>query len=580
VIGLSLVQELKRRGVVRVVLAYLAGAWLLLQIADLALPAYGFSDEAMALLINIVVIGVVPAAILAWVFEWTPDGIARDTGRAVPAANARRMDRAIIVVLLLAVSYFVVDKFWLRPAVELEIDRSIAVLPFVNMSSDPEQDYFSDGISEEILNLLAKVQELRVISRSSAFAYRGRDVNIPEVAEALNVAYVLEGSVRKAGDRIRITAQLIEAATDKHLWSDTYDRDLEDIFAIQDEVSAKIIDQLKIELTGDAPHAYRTDPETYAMFLRAKSEVLKKGYVGDPETIPTLEAVIERDPDYVPALTYLVEVLVRERSNFGDKSMYAGEIGERKIRELLDRALAVDPNSAIAVVQKAWSNYRQDLDISAVGPMIGKALRLAPNDVQVLQWARGLPIYLGDHDSTSALLKRAVEIDPACLNCLSAYARALRRAGRLDEAESVARRRDTLAPGGKVELALISAARGDYEKATEYAEQVENDRFRLNCRAIVALESGDMALFESLKSEAREKYGSDMDLRALSGDKEAWFEEGYDYYKRNIGFFGLELWHERNRYLHGDPRWEELRELAGLTDEDLAGIEFNLPEGF
>ena len=391
---------------------------------------------------------------------------------------------------------------------------------------------------------------------------------------------MLEGSVRKAGDRIRITAQLIEAATDKHLWSDTYDRDLEDIFAIQDEVSAKIIDQLKIELTGDAPHAYRTDPETYAMFLRAKSEVLKKGYVGDPETIPILEAVIERDPDYVPALTYLVEVLVRERSNFGDKSVYAGEIGERKIRELLDRALAVDPNSAIAVVQKAWSNYRQDLDISAVGPMIGKALRLAPNDVQVLQWARGLPIYLGDHDSTSALLKRAVEIDPACLNCLSAYARALRRAGRLDEAESVARRRDTLAPGGKVELALISAARGDYEKATEYAEQVENDRFRLNCRAIVALESGDMALFESLKSEAREKYGSDMDLRVLSGDKEAWFEEGYDYYKRNIGFFGLELWHERNTYLHGDPRWEELRELAGLTDEDLAGIEFNLPEGF
>jgi TolB-like protein len=562
------------------VLAYLAGAWLLLQIADLALPAYGFSDEAMALLINIVVIGVVPAAILSWVFEWTPDGITRDTGRAVPTANVRRMDRAIIIVLLLAVGYFVVDKFWLRPAVDLEIDRSIAVLPFVNMSSDPEQDYFSDGISEEILNLLARVQELRVISRSSAFAYRGKNVNIPEVAEALNVAYVLEGSVRKAGDRIRITAQLIEAATDKHLWSETYDRDLIDIFAIQDEVSAKIIDRLKIELTGEAPHAYRTDPETYAMFLRAKSEVLKKGYVGDPETIPILEAVIERDPDYVPALTYLANVIFYERNNFGEESTYPGKIGERKIQGLLDRALAVDPNSGSAIVQKAWSNYRQDLDIAAVGPMIEKALRLSPNDVLVLRYASGFPMYIGDRESVVALQERAVQVDPACLNCLSSYVGALLRAGRLDEAESVARRRDTLAPGGKDNLMLVYVARKEYEQAMQYAEQIENERHRLNARAIVAHASGDSALFEELKSEAREKFGSDLQVRALTGDKEAWFEDNYDFFKENIYLFGLDLWSEEGQHMHGDPRWEELRELARLTDADLAGLEFNLPEGF
>ena len=577
---MSLIDELKRRGVVRVVLAYLAGAWLFLQIADLALPAYGFSDKDMALLINIVVIGVVPAAILSWVFEWTPDGITRDTGRAMPSANARRMDRAIIIVLLLAVSYFVVDKFWLRPAVDLEIDRSIAVLPFVNMSSDPEQDYFSDGISEEILNLLAKVQELRVISRSSAFAYRGKDVNIPEVAEALNVAYVLEGSVRKAGDRIRITAQLIEAATDKHLWSDTYDRDLEDIFAIQDEVSAKIIDQLKIELTGDAPHAYRTDPETYAMFLRAKSEVLKKGYVGDPETIPILEAVIERDPNYVPVLPYLADVILNESFNFGDESTYPGELGERKIQELLDRALAIDPNNAAAIVQKAWSNYRVDLDIAAVVPMIEKALALAPNDTLVLDYASFLAKYLGDRQSEVALQKRAVQVDPACLNCLSAYSAALRRAGELDEAESVARRRDTLAPGGKADLMLIYVAREDYAKAMEYAEQVEHEAFRLNARAIVAYESGDMPLFEELKDEAREKFGNDLRLRAMSGDKEAWFDGPYKYFKEHPYAFGMALWNEDHEHLHGDPRWEQLREAAGLTDADLAGVEFNLPEGF
>ena len=242
---MSLLNELKRRGVFRVVLGYLAAAWLLLQIADLVLPAYGFSERTMAMLINIVVVGVIPAAIFAWAFAWTSEGITLDDGHAIPASSARRIDRAIIVVLLLAVGYFITDKFVFEPKEQVEIDRSIAVLPFVNMSSDLEQDYFSDGIAEEILNLLSKVHQLRVVSRSSSFAYRGEDINIPEVGEELNVGYVLEGSVRKSGDSIRITAQLIEAATDKNLWSDTYDRKLVDIFAIQDEVSAQIIDQLK-----------------------------------------------------------------------------------------------------------------------------------------------------------------------------------------------------------------------------------------------------------------------------------------------------------------------------------------------
>lgn len=236
------------------------------------------------------------------------------------------------------------------PIENVDIDRSIAVLPFVNMSSDPEQDYFSDGISEELLNLLAKVHQLRVVSRSSSFAYRGEDINILEVGNALNVAYVLEGSVRKAGDRIRITAQLIEASTDKHLWSETYDRDLVDIFAIQDEVSAQIIDQLKIELTGEAPHAYRTDPETYALFLRAKARLMQIGLYGDPEAVRIMEEVVASDPDYVPALMYLATIIGYESRNHGDQAIYPGELAERKKQELVDRTLAIDPNNAQAII--------------------------------------------------------------------------------------------------------------------------------------------------------------------------------------------------------------------------------------
>ena len=179
-------------------------------------------------------------------------------------------------------------------------------------------------------------------------------------------------------------------------------------------------------------------------------------------------------------------------------------------------------------------------------------------------------------------MSRSVQVDPTCLGCLSSYGAALLRAGELDEAESVARRRDTLAPGGKADLALVYVARGDFATAIKYAEQIEQEAFRLNCLAIIASESGDMAMLEELKTEAREKFGRDLELelRALTGDKEAWFESRHEYYDKHIYAFGMQLWLEENEHLRGDPRWEALRELAGLTDEDLARVEFNLPEGF
>ena len=260
---MSFLEELKRRNVVRVAAAYLALAWLVVQIVETLFPMYGISDAVARTVVSLIGLGLIPVVILAWVFELTPEGIRRDAEADHDSGAARRagrnLDRAFIVLLALGITYFAVDKFVLDPArdeAELEAarqegraaaaietfgDKSIAVLPFVNMSSDPEQEYFADGISEELLNLLAQIPELRVISRSSAFSFKGKDVDIPTVARQLNVAHVLEGSVRKAGNTIRITAQLIEAGTDRHLWSETYDRTLDDIFAIQDEVAAHVV---------------------------------------------------------------------------------------------------------------------------------------------------------------------------------------------------------------------------------------------------------------------------------------------------------------------------------------------------
>jgi adenylate cyclase len=253
---MSLLSELKRRNVFRAAAAYVAVAWLVMQVAEVTFPAFGLSDRALRLLIIALAIGFVPATVLAWVFELTPEGFKRerDLDRTGPLAarTNRLLDRAIVVLLALGLTYFAVDKFFLSPAREqarveqaleqgrseaLEErlgDTSIVVLPFTNLSSDPEQAFFADGMAEELLNLLARIPELRVISRTSAFAFKGKDVGIAEIAEKLRVTHVLEGSVRRSGDRLRITAQLIDAETDSHLWSETYDRTLDDVFEVQD----------------------------------------------------------------------------------------------------------------------------------------------------------------------------------------------------------------------------------------------------------------------------------------------------------------------------------------------------------
>jgi len=249
---MSFIKELKRRNVIRVAIAYAIAAWLLIEITATTFPILKLPDWSVTLVTVLVLIGFPLALILAWAFELTPEGIKKekdvDRSQSITHITGRKLDFMIITVLVLALVYFAYDEFVIEPAQEEAIastqaeavsetdtpEMSIAVLPFVNISADPEQEYFSDGITEEILNALAGVRELAVTSRTSAFAFKGKSMSIPEIAQQLGVAHVLEGSVRKSGTRLRITAQLIDVASDKHLWSETYDRELTDIFAVQD----------------------------------------------------------------------------------------------------------------------------------------------------------------------------------------------------------------------------------------------------------------------------------------------------------------------------------------------------------
>ena len=326
---MSFITELKRRNVFRVAVAYLAGAWLLSEVSATLFPLFGFSDTPVRIIVILLAIGFPLFLVFSWIFEITPEGLKleKDIRREVSLSREtdKKLDRAIIVLLILAVGYFAVDKFVLEPARVVEIveettqqarsealvesygDKSIAVLPFVNMSDDPDQEYFSDGISEELLNLLAQIPELRVISRSSAFYYKGKDIPVTEIAKQLHVEHVLEGSIRKAGDRVRITAQLIAARSDAHLWSQVYDRKLGDIFAIQEEIARAIGHALELKLVHGSTDALQLvvsgtgNVDAYDVYLQGRELVSLRDADSLEKASRLFERALRLDAKFAPA---------------------------------------------------------------------------------------------------------------------------------------------------------------------------------------------------------------------------------------------------------------------------------------
>jgi TolB-like protein len=270
--GQSFLTELKRRNVIRMAGLYLVGAWLVVQVAGTVLPMFGAPPWMPRSLVLLLAIGLVPALVFAWVFELTPEGIKRDAEvppeQSIGSQTARRMEHMTVAILMLAVVYFCVDKFVLAPkrqaaslaaagraseaasvpAPKAAHAKSIAVLPFENLSEDKANGYFADGIQDQILTGLAKIGDLKVISRTSTQKYASRPENLSQIARELGVEHILEGSVQRAGNQVRINVQLIEAATDSHLWAETYDRPLDDIFAVESEVAKKIAESLAAKL--------------------------------------------------------------------------------------------------------------------------------------------------------------------------------------------------------------------------------------------------------------------------------------------------------------------------------------------
>ena len=369
---MSFYQELKRRNVFRVTAAYLALSWVITQVTGAVVPALHLPDSIPSIVVWLGAIGFPFVILFSWVYELTPEGLKResdvDRAASITHVTSKRLDYIIISLLVLAIGLFAFDRFLpvgagpardhpvqdsasdnraqgallqkeAGPAIAAD-DKSIAVLPFVNMSSDKEQEYFSDGMSEELLNLLSQVPELKVIARTSSFAFKGKDIKVEQIAKELNVAHVLEGSVRKSGNKVRITAQLIRTADSTHLWSETYDRPLDDIFAVQDEIAGAVVEQLKIKLLGAVPKTRKANPEAYTLFLQAVQLDRQYTQAGLEQSIALYQQALAIDPTYTAAWVGLAGDYAGQA--FLGHGPRSADENVRLMRAALNKALSID----------------------------------------------------------------------------------------------------------------------------------------------------------------------------------------------------------------------------------------------
>jgi len=468
---MSLFEELKRRNVFRVGIAYAVVAWVLLQVVDLVLDNITAPEWIMKVFMLAVAVGFPVAVIIAWAFEMTPEGLKRETevdrSQSITPKTGHKLDRLIIVFLAVAVVVLLADRMYVGdeslPAVSTAVDsekssadisaqstnpvsraqgNSIAVLPFVNMSADPDNEYFSDGIAEEILNVLARIPELKVAARTSAFAFKGTNINIAEIARTLNVDVVLEGSVRKFGNQVRVTAQLIKAADGYHLWSETYDRELTNIFAIQDEIAKSIADELKLTLDIDTGVAGNmtgtTSTAAYDAYLRGMNQWHLRTGESLRNSIELFGQAIAIDPKFARAyaglaLTYAILDAYTD---------VPWSETRQKTRLAADQALAIDPGLAEAATALIFTTE----DVNEQLAFGRRAIELGPSFATAHQWYAGTIISTGDLDGALEEYLVAYELDPRSRIVGANLSENYRAMGNFSDAERVLRQVASFAP--------------------------------------------------------------------------------------------------------------------------------------
>src|SRR5262245_16469770 len=504
--------------------------------------------------------------------------------RAVKKHHAHVRWAAVAIGLLvlgaILAAFLIVSR---RPAPSLTAipEKSIAVLPFVDMSAGKDQEYFSDGISEELLNLLAKIPLLQVTARTSSFAFKGKGTGIPEIARTLHVAHVLEGSVRKAGNSVRITAQLIKAGTDTHLWSQTYDRKLDDIFAIQDEIAADVVKQLKITLLGAAPKARTTDPEAYSLYLQA----VQLGRQFTAEAFQQSDALYRKalaiDPRYAPAWYGLAR-------NFGNETgqgLLPGKEGFPQTREAAVKAVAIDPQYAPAHAQLGWIALYGDNDLAGAALYLKRALAIDPAALSALTTSATLLQSLSRLDEALMLEEAAVRRDPVNVTTLFNLSYHQRIAGRLDAAIASFRTVLSLSPsngGAHCQLGVALLLNGAAKGALAEIEQETREIYKMIGLAMVyyALgrkadsDAGLAALIAKYEKDGPSNIASVYAFRGEADQAFEWLDKAVEYGDGGLGEIVTDNLFDK---IHSDPRWLPFLRKIGKAPDQLAKIEFKVP---
>ncbi|MEJ2535283.1 MAG: tetratricopeptide repeat protein, partial [Gammaproteobacteria bacterium] len=494
--------------------------------------------------------------------------------------TGRKLDFTIIALLLFALGYFAWDKFatgkqdgqqdvasattGTKGVLDADtppaaIEPSIAVLPFVNMSDDAGNEYFSEGISEEVLNLLAKIPELKVISRSSAFTFKDQQVDIPTVAEKLGVAHVLGGSVRKAGDRVRVTVQLIYAADGVHLWSETYDRQLDDVFQIQDDIAGAVVDALRIQLLGETPRARRTDTAAYQAFL--EGQYLKRQLSIDSlnQAVEAFKRVVAIDPDYAPAWAELADTYF-----WGGSGLEPISHQERAAlaNEAIDKAISLDPDYAYAYYVRGVSGFYSTHQFEQGMEDFRHALELDPDNAILIAAIGKGALLSGNYELAISRYEAALAVESLVPEFYRFVGMAYLSAGRLGDAEKSFRTLALLSPDydwqwylwqalflqGDLEDALELSGR-DFQRAAVYHALGETEKAEENLARV---------LEDAVPYTAAMAYG----LRGEADKAFEWLDKQDfdDFFPPHIlceaAFLGL----------HSDPRWPALLEKVDLLD--------------
>jgi adenylate cyclase len=596
--------ELKRRNVYKVAITYGVVSWLLIQAASILLPTFEAPAWVMKAFVVFLGLGFIISVMISWAFEATPQGLKRtenvppDVAAALPTWSPRKFATFVVVVALIAAGLLAYNLFRTKPTASPTTaapitNKSVAVLAFANLSDDKGSEYFSDGISEELLTVLQKIPGLHVAARTSAFSFKGKNATAQEIGQKLGVAHLVEGSVRKAGDVVRIAARLTQANTGEEQWSENYTRNLKDVFAVQTELAQTIVEQLRGQLTGGAANPTTKaeiqaevraaekggtkNVEAHESYLQGRFFANRHSEKETDQALVAYERAVKLDPKFALAWAGLAQTHVWDCN-------YATEGGQKGFnahlaaaREAVERALSLEPDLPDALFARATIETNFDYNWKGAAETLRKALALAPQDPALLMEAGNLAQARGEMTQGLHLFRRAVALDPVNAQVRAFLAGNLSVLGHQEEARAEYVRVIELnpsAPNSHAGVGLSYLLQGKFEEAATAAQQDAADWARLlivSCarRAQKRIPESDAALAELIAKTGETAAYQVAEVYGYRNDKDKafeWLERARR--QRDAGLPGLRA-DTLLTNLHDDPRWDAFLRTMGLADDQL-----------